>query len=215
MLTLCTIAVFDVHFQNCYPQCLVCWFYNAGTRTGPDWGVHIRFIVLMDSLSPDHHSKQWVARRLSICLFFVVFSHCCLTAFANSTYLIGLGSYDITGPAADVNMMGYANAEQIVSGVHFRLRARTFVVAEPGGERIAFVNLDACMASQLVTLKVLERLKSRSTFYTEHLRFPKAATFQCYWVLKSIASSVLIKPASFTFIGRYFIDVTLTDHYLM
>ncbi|CAN6442957.1 unnamed protein product [Victoria cruziana] len=115
----------------------------------------------MDSLSPDHHSKQWVARRLSICLFFVVFSHCCLTAFANSTYLIGLGSYDITGPAADVNMMGYANAEQIVSGVHFRLRARTFVVAEPGGKRIAFVNLDACMASQLVTLKVLERLKSR------------------------------------------------------
>ncbi|GFY83728.1 Neutral/alkaline non-lysosomal ceramidase [Actinidia rufa] len=29
-----------------------------------------------------------------------------------STYLIGLGSYDITGPAADVNMMGYANTEQ-------------------------------------------------------------------------------------------------------
>ncbi|CAN4116601.1 unnamed protein product [Withania somnifera] len=85
-----------------------------------------------------------------------------------SDYLIGLGSYDITGPAADVNMMGYANMEQIVSGVHFRLRARTFIVAEPQGKRVAFVNLDACMASQIVTIKVLERLKARyADLYTE------------------------------------------------
>ena len=82
-------------------------------------------------------------------------------ASADSQYLIGLGSYDITGPAADVNMMGYAMANQIVSGVHFRLQARTFIVAETGGYRVAFVNLDACMASQLVMIKVIERLKSR------------------------------------------------------
>ncbi|KAL1307247.1 hypothetical protein HN51_049220 [Arachis hypogaea] len=87
---------------------------------------------------------------------------------SNSDYLIGLGSYDITGPAADVNMMGYANAEQIASGVHFRLRARAFIVAEPNGNRVVFVNLDACMASQLVTIKVLERLKARyGDLYTE------------------------------------------------
>lgn len=89
---------------------------------------------------------------------------------SDPNYLIGLGSYDITGPAADVNMMGYANIEQITSGLHFRLHARTFIVAEPGprGSRIAFVNLDACMASQLVTIKVLERLKARyGDLYTE------------------------------------------------
>ncbi|KAK0604117.1 hypothetical protein LWI29_012203 [Acer saccharum] len=87
---------------------------------------------------------------------------------SDSNYMIGLGSYDITGPAADVNMMGYANMEQIASGVHFRLRARAFIVAEPQGERIVFVNLDACMASQLVTIKVLERLKARyGDLYTE------------------------------------------------
>lgn len=80
---------------------------------------------------------------------------------SDSNYLIGLGSYDITGPAADVNMMGYANTEQIASGVHFRLRARTFIVAEPQGNRVVFVNLDACMASQLVMIKVIERLKAR------------------------------------------------------
>ncbi|KAG2673269.1 hypothetical protein I3760_13G082300 [Carya illinoinensis] len=87
---------------------------------------------------------------------------------SDSNYLIGLGSYDITGPAADVNMMGYANAEQIASGVHFRLRARTFIAAEPEGNRVVFVNLDACMASQLVTIKVIERLKARyGDLYTE------------------------------------------------
>ncbi|EYU38451.1 hypothetical protein MIMGU_mgv1a001702mg [Erythranthe guttata] len=86
-----------------------------------------------------------------------------------SNYLIGLGSYDITGPAADVNMMGYANTEQTASGVHFRLRARAFIVAEPKGNRVVFVNLDACMASQLVTIKVLERLKTRyGDLYTEN-----------------------------------------------
>ncbi|XP_022755856.1 neutral ceramidase 1-like [Durio zibethinus] len=90
------------------------------------------------------------------------------TGLSDSTYLIGLGSYDITGPAADVNMMGYANTEQIASGIHFRLRARSFIVAEPQGKRVVFVNLDACMASQLVTIKVLERLKARyGDLYTE------------------------------------------------
>ena len=85
---------------------------------------------------------------------------------SSSKYLIGLGSYDITGPAADVNMMGYANTEQIASGVHIRLRARTFIVAEPQGNRVVFVNLDACMASQLVTVKVIERLKARYLIYS-------------------------------------------------
>ncbi|KAL3850107.1 hypothetical protein ACJIZ3_011989 [Penstemon smallii] len=86
-----------------------------------------------------------------------------------SKYLIGLGSYDITGPVADVNMMGYANMDQIASGVHFRLRARSFIVAEPQGSRVLFVNIDACMASQIVTIKVLERLKARyGDLYTEN-----------------------------------------------
>ncbi|XP_061358543.1 neutral ceramidase 2-like [Gastrolobium bilobum] len=84
-------------------------------------------------------------------------------------YLIGMGSYDMTGPAADVNMMGYANFEQNTAGIHFRLRARTFIVAENlQGPRFVFVNLDAGMASQLLTIKVLERLNLRfGNLYTE------------------------------------------------
>ncbi|KAB2082314.1 hypothetical protein ES319_A05G189500v1 [Gossypium barbadense] len=58
-------------------------------------------------------------------------------------YLIGVGSYDMT--------------------------ARTFIVAESSqGARFAFVNLDAGMALQLVTIKVLQRLKTRlGDLYTQ------------------------------------------------
>lgn len=97
------------------------------------------------------------------CLFLLlVLQSCCSPALSASPYQVGMGSYDITGPAADVNLMGYANAGQIAAGIHFRLKARAFIVAdEPDGKRVVFVNLDACMASQLVTIKVLERLKAR------------------------------------------------------
>ena len=65
--------------------------------------------------------------------------------------------------AADVNLMGYANPAQIAAGLHFRLRARAFIVADPApnGERVVFVNLDSCMGEQAVTDKVVERLKQR------------------------------------------------------
>ncbi|XVE59360.1 hypothetical protein DITRI_Ditri05aG0040200 [Diplodiscus trichospermus] len=101
------------------------------------------------------------SRTIWLWISLVLVMQCSKTILSDSNYLIGLGSYDITGPAADVNMMGYANTEQIASGLHFRLRARSFIVAEPQGKRVVFVNLDACMASQLVTIKVLERLKAR------------------------------------------------------
>eukprot|EP00249_Psilotum_nudum_P021612 c28173_g1_i1 orf=226-2568(-) len=86
-----------------------------------------------------------------------------VSASSAESFLIGVGSYDITGPAADANMMGYANSSQNAAGIHFRLRARTFIVAEPGknGKRVLFANLDACMASQIVTIEVLARLKER------------------------------------------------------
>lgn len=76
-------------------------------------------------------------------------------------YLLGAGIADVTGPAADVNMMGYAMPQQTVAGVHTRLWARAFIVADPDDtrKRFVFVNLDACMASQAVTLAVQSKLQ--------------------------------------------------------
>ncbi|KAM7258829.1 hypothetical protein ACFE04_014570 [Oxalis oulophora] len=93
-----------------------------------------------------------------------------LIRVTNGEYLIGVGRYDSTGPAGEVNLMGYANLFQNAAGIHFRLRARAFIVADTsiGGARFAFVNLDAGMASQLVTIKVIDKLKSRfGDLYTE------------------------------------------------
>ncbi|KAM0948353.1 putative ceramidase [Dioscorea sansibarensis] len=116
----------------------------------------------------NNHRRWSTMSSLWFCLLVLLFVQHCQPTASSATYSVGLGSYDITGPAADVNMMGYANMEQIASGVHFRLRARAFIVAEPGGKRVAFVNLDACMASQIVMIKLLERLKSRyGDLYTE------------------------------------------------
>lgn len=126
-------------------------------------------------MGPRHQSYSVVQKPATcMCLFMLVLVKCIQTQTSSesesTTHMIGLGSYDITGPAADVNMMGYANMEQIASGIHFRLRARTFIVSQPQEEKsLVFVNLDACMASQLVTIKVIERLKARlidtSTFH--------------------------------------------------
>ena len=68
-------------------------------------------------------------------------------------------------------LQGYANPGQIAAGIHTRLFARAFIAAEASNpqQRFAFVNLDACMASQAVTFTVLRRLKARygPDLYTE------------------------------------------------
>ncbi|WJX29864.1 ceramidase [Trifolium repens] len=60
-----------------------------------------------------------------------------------------------------MNLVTYlAKMEQLASGIHLRLRSRAFIVAASKDNRVVFVNLDACMASQIVTIKVIERLKA-------------------------------------------------------
>ena len=56
---------------------------------------------------------------------------------------------------------GYAKLDQRAAGIHTRLYARAFVFAERDApsNRVAFVSLDACMASQLVTIHVVKRLR--------------------------------------------------------
>ncbi|KAL4436684.1 hypothetical protein ABPG75_003823 [Micractinium tetrahymenae] len=106
-----------------------------------------------------------MGRRRAAFLCAVVLLSCAVrvSQAAEDGYLVGIGKADITGPVADVNLMGYANPGQFAGGIHIRLFARTFIVADaadPAG-RVAFVNLDAGMASQAVTFTVLERLRER------------------------------------------------------
>lgn len=75
---------------------------------------------------------------------------------------IGAGIHDITGPAAELGMMGYAMVGQKTTGIHMRLRARAFVFHSPcNGKRVVFVSADLGQIFQVVKQKVVERLRAR------------------------------------------------------
>ena len=68
---------------------------------------------------------------LIYCLFFPALIWCQDNNEDGDTrYLVGTGIYDVTGPAGQVNMMGYAKPEQTTAGIHQRLRARAFIFAK-------------------------------------------------------------------------------------
>ena len=78
-------------------------------------------------------------------------------------YDVGVGIADMTGPAAEINMMGYVRVNQTTAGIHTRTFSRAFIFQEPGAsdpERVVFVSIDICMAGQLLKMKVLEDLEA-------------------------------------------------------
>ncbi|MFP2931492.1 neutral/alkaline ceramidase [Pyxidicoccus sp. 3LG] len=90
----------------------------------------------------------------------------------NTSFQVGAGIYDITGPAAELGMMGYAMLEQKTAGIHQRLRSRAFVIASPcNGRRVAFVSADAGLISQGIKQQVVERLRATygSTYTDENV----------------------------------------------
>ncbi len=83
----------------------------------------------------------------------------CLASPGN--FLIGAGVYDITGPAAEVGMMGYSMVDQKTSGIQMRLRSRAYIISEPaGGKRVVFVSADLCAIFQAVKQQVVEKLQN-------------------------------------------------------
>lgn len=84
-----------------------------------------------------------------------------LSAVASDNYLVGRGIHDVTGPAAEVGMMGYAELAQKTSGILDRQWARAFVVAQPNGKRVVFVNVDQGAVFQSITQGVVAKLKNK------------------------------------------------------
>ncbi|WP_170136305.1 neutral/alkaline ceramidase [Nannocystis exedens] len=77
-------------------------------------------------------------------------------------YRVGTAIRDITGPSAELVMMGYSMPEQKAEGISTRLWARAFVVEHPcSGTRIAFVSADLGQVFQSVHLEVVKRLKEK------------------------------------------------------
>ncbi|REK06759.1 MAG: hypothetical protein DWQ37_22195 [Planctomycetota bacterium] len=80
---------------------------------------------------------------------------------AEQPYLVGRGMADITGPPVGIMMLGYVRPDQIAEGLHLRQYARTFIVAEPDGQRrVAVVTTDLQSVTHSLVLSVLDQLQS-------------------------------------------------------
>lgn len=91
----------------------------------------------------------------------------CSAVRTGDEYQIGVGIADITGPAAEINMMGYAQIGQRTGGVHLRQFSRAFIV-DDGQRRVLFISLDAGMTSQVVYLEAVKALRKKyGNLYTE------------------------------------------------
>jgi neutral ceramidase len=107
-------------------------------------------------------------RRILVILIFTALIIIPAPGFT-STYLIGSGIYDITGPAGEIVMQGFAVSSQTSAGIHTRLRSRAFVIGD-GDKRIVFVSADLGMLFQMVKVKVCEKIAHDpvlSQFYDE------------------------------------------------
>lgn len=80
---------------------------------------------------------------------------------------MGRGIADITGEAAGVGMLGYGRPDQRTEGIHTRLRARAFVIAEPDADltsahgRVLVVVAELPLMFESVRRAVLDRLATR------------------------------------------------------
>ncbi|CAL9405176.1 neutral/alkaline ceramidase [Streptomyces sp. enrichment culture] len=84
-------------------------------------------------------------------------------------FLVGRGLADATGEVAEVGLMGYGRFDQQAAGLHTRLRARAFVVADrASGRRVMLIVADSPMIFHSVHQAVLRRLAGAyGDLYTE------------------------------------------------
>lgn len=102
--------------------------------------------------------KVTALRSVAVMLTSAVFS---IHAYAASEFNIGTGVYDITGPAAENGMFGYADSHQQTTGIHQRSRSRAFIMESQGsGNRVVFVSADLGMVSQGIKIEVVKALQN-------------------------------------------------------
>ncbi|KAF2087652.1 Neutral/alkaline nonlysosomal ceramidase [Saccharata proteae CBS 121410] len=100
------------------------------------------------------------------------------SAASSDEYLLGVGKADITGPVVELNMMGYANASQIGTGLRQRLYSRAFIIGSPDTpeERFIYLVLDTQSGDTAVRYGILEGLASMGGEYAMYSKSNVAVT---------------------------------------
>ncbi|AKU15487.1 neutral/alkaline nonlysosomal ceramidase [Luteipulveratus mongoliensis] len=79
-----------------------------------------------------------------------------------SSYLVGRGIADSTGPAAENGLMGYSKPGQSSTGIQQRLRTRAFVIVDQAsGNRVAWCVGDHAMVPVAAHGAIVQRLSAR------------------------------------------------------
>ncbi|KAI0473105.1 Neutral/alkaline nonlysosomal ceramidase [Xylariaceae sp. FL0804] len=87
-----------------------------------------------------------------------------------SEYLLGVGKADITGPCVEINLMGYADPNQIGTGLRSRLYSRAFIVADPArpADRFVYLVLDTQSGDTAVRYGILSGLRALGPDYAHY-----------------------------------------------
>jgi neutral ceramidase len=82
-------------------------------------------------------------------------------------FLVGVGRGDITGPVVEINMMGYADPNQVGTGLRQRLYSRAFIVGDMNNPRDRFIYLvlDTQSGDTAVRYGILSALKELGPEY--------------------------------------------------
>ncbi|KAJ2968576.1 hypothetical protein NUW58_g10192 [Xylaria curta] len=93
-------------------------------------------------------------------------------------YLLGVGKADITGPCVEINLMGYADPDQIGTGLRQRLYSRAFIVADPSrpADRFVYLVLDTQSGDTAVRYGILSGLRDLGPEYAGYGHYNLAVT---------------------------------------
>ncbi|KAK3685736.1 Neutral/alkaline nonlysosomal ceramidase [Podospora appendiculata] len=82
-------------------------------------------------------------------------------------YLVGVGKGDITGPVVEINLMGYADPNQLGTGLRQRLYSRAFIVGsiDRPEDRFVYLVLDTQSGDTAIRYGILEGLKALGSSY--------------------------------------------------
>jgi len=95
------------------------------------------------------------------------------TQMMGDKYLLGVGKADITGPVAEINLMGYADPKQLGTGLRQRLYSRAFIVGnvDHPSDRFVYLVLDIQSGDTAIRygiINALEKLGPSYTVYGHH-----------------------------------------------
>ncbi|CAN8105986.1 unnamed protein product [Discula destructiva] len=82
-------------------------------------------------------------------------------------YLLGVGKGDITGPVVEINLMGYADPNQLGTGLRQRLYSRAFIVGDISNpeDRFVYMVLDTQSGDTAVRYGILSELQELGSEY--------------------------------------------------